>query len=453
MSIAPAASATRRAIGIVRVSQVKGREGESFASPGQQRDRIRAACERDGLVLLDVVEELDVSGGRPLAARPGLSRAVAAVEAGEADVIVAAYFDRLVRSLRVQDELVTRVESAGGQVLAIDVGRVTNGSAGQWLSGTMLGAVAEYARRNAKERSGEAQARAVARGAMPWPNVPPGYLRGDDGALEPDPATREIVVEAFRLRAAGHTIKDVRAYLGEHGVDRSHHGVGSLLASRVMLGEIHFGELVNLKAHEPIVNVGVWRAVQRMKVSRGRRAKSERPLARLGTLRCGTCGARLVVGTSNNGAYPLYRCPPTGDCTRRMTISAELVEGVVIDAVKARIADARGRASAEVNVQQAEQALDSAQADLDAAIRAFAALSGEVAAIERLDELRAARDHAQERVDQLGSTRAAVTVSAFKDWDLLTLDERRALIRATIDRVTITPGRGLERIKVDLLGE
>jgi len=136
-----------------------------------------------------------------------------------------------------------------------------------------------------------------------------------------------------------------------------------------------------------------------------------------------------------------------------MTISAELVEGVVIDAVKARIADARGRASAEVNVQQAEQALDSAQADLDAAIRAFAGLSGEVAAIERLDELRAARDRAQERVDQLGSTRAAVTVSAFKDWDLLTLDERRALIRATIDRVTITPGRGVERIEVDLLGE
>lgn len=104
------------------------------------------------------MEELEVSGGRPLDAWPGSHGRVAAVEA-EADVIVAAYFDRLVRSLGVQDELVARVESAGGQVLAIDVGRVTNGSAGQWLSGTMLGAVAEYARRNAKERGGEAQAR------------------------------------------------------------------------------------------------------------------------------------------------------------------------------------------------------------------------------------------------------------------------------------------------------
>ncbi|MDX6680050.1 MAG: Resolvase, terminal domain [Solirubrobacteraceae bacterium] len=58
--------------------------------------------------------------------QPGLSRAVAAVEAGAADVIVAAYFDRLVRSVRVREELATRSESAGGQVLAVDVGRITN---------------------------------------------------------------------------------------------------------------------------------------------------------------------------------------------------------------------------------------------------------------------------------------------------------------------------------------
>jgi DNA invertase Pin-like site-specific DNA recombinase len=53
-------------------------------------------------------------------------------------------------------------------VLAVDVGQVTNASAGQWLSGTMLGAVSEYFKRSVKERSAEGQARAVARGATPW---------------------------------------------------------------------------------------------------------------------------------------------------------------------------------------------------------------------------------------------------------------------------------------------
>jgi hypothetical protein len=44
------------------------------------------------------------------------------VEAGDANVVVA-YFDRLVRSLAVQVEVVERIERAGGAILAVDVGR------------------------------------------------------------------------------------------------------------------------------------------------------------------------------------------------------------------------------------------------------------------------------------------------------------------------------------------
>jgi len=122
-------------VGIVRVSRTGGREGERFVSPAEQRERIEAACERDGLELVAVHEELDVSGGTALAQRPGLSAAVAAIEGGTADVVAAAYFDRLFRSLSTQAEVIDRVERAGGQVIAVDVGQVTNGSAGQWLSG------------------------------------------------------------------------------------------------------------------------------------------------------------------------------------------------------------------------------------------------------------------------------------------------------------------------------
>jgi hypothetical protein len=35
--------------------------------------------------------------------------------------------------------MIERVEAARGNVLAVDVGEVTNGTAGQWLSGTLLG--------------------------------------------------------------------------------------------------------------------------------------------------------------------------------------------------------------------------------------------------------------------------------------------------------------------------
>lgn len=438
---------TRRAIGIVRVSQVNGREGERFASPTEQRERIEVACERDGLRLLEVHDELDVSGGTPLVERRGLRHAVEAVEAGQADVIVAAYFDRLVRSLKVQDELVSRVERAGGQVLAVDVGQVTNGSAGQWLSGTMLGAVSEYQRRTAAERSADAQARAVARGVAPWPNVPPGYVRGDDGVLVVDPVTAPAVAEAFALRAGGATIAAVRTRLASRGVQRSYHGVGSLLSSRVVLGEIHFGDLANLEAHEAIVDADVWRRVQRVRTPRGRKPKSDRLLSRLGVLRCTTCGARMVVGTANHGGYYLYRCPPTGDCTRRVTISAELVEGIVVDHVHQLLEGIEGRASAETGAREARAELEHCQRDLDAAIRAFIGLENEVAASDRLQELRQARDDARDRVDDLADVQGALSITT-ADWDDLTLDERRALVRAVVDHVTVAPGRGADRVTV-----
>jgi DNA invertase Pin-like site-specific DNA recombinase len=442
----------RRAIGLVRVSQVNGREGESFASPGEQRDRIVAACARDGLELVDTIDELDVSGGKPLEDRAGLRGAVEAVEAGRADVIVAAYFDRLVRSLRAQDELVSRVERAGGQVLALDVGRVTNGSAGQWLSGTMLGAVAEYARRTAAERSAEAQARAVARGVLPWPNVPPGYTRGDDGVLAPN-ADADAVREAFRMRAEGETLQSVREYLLAAGIERTYHGVSSLLGSRVYVGEIHFGELQNLAAHEPIVDRDVFNRVQRVKVPRGRKAKSDRLLARLGVLRCASCGSRMVVGTSNNSSYYLYRCPPTGDCRRRVTISADLAEQVVVDAVRAALANVEGRASMESNARDAEQALARAQAALDAALLAFEGFDDEGAARERLLALKQERDSARERVERLGGERATLSINTNTDWDRLSLYARRQIIRATVQRATVRPGRGASRVTVELFGE
>ena len=58
-----------RAIGYVRVSRVGGREGDSFLSPELQRQSIARVCEREGLEPVEVLEELDRSGGdanRPL---------------------------------------------------------------------------------------------------------------------------------------------------------------------------------------------------------------------------------------------------------------------------------------------------------------------------------------------------------------------------------------------------
>lgn len=444
-----------RTVGIVRVSETKGREGDSFVSPNDQRKQIEAACERDDMTLVAVHEELDVSGGKPLERRDGLRAAVEAVEDGSADVVMVAYFDRLVRSLRVQDEVVSRVEAAGGRVVALDFGRVTGDTAAQWLSGTMIGAVSEYYRRSIRERAGEAQARAVARGVPPFNNLPPGLTRDEEGRLDSDP-TLPLAEEAFRRRAEQTTIKEVRRFLAENGIERSYHGVQSMLCSRLYLGEIRFGKLVNLAAHEPFIDPDLWHAAQRARVSRGRRAKSERLLARLGVLRCGNCGARMVVGTQtqNGRNYHFYRCPPTGDCERRVTISGPIAELVVVAAVREGLADEEGRASAESDAREADAAAERCQAELDAAVRAFDGLEDESTVRERLSSLRKARDDARDRADHLSSLHSAYTLRVGADWDRLTMAEQRALIRATVKSATVgTIGKGADRLTVHLFSE
>ena len=284
---------------------------------------------------------------------------------------------------------------------------------------------------------------------MPWPNVPPGYERAENGTLRPNPVEAAIVAEAFKLRAGGATIKAVRAYLRERGIDRSYHGVQSLLKSRVVVGELHFGALVNLDAHAPIVDRTTFLAVQGMSNRRGRRPSSNRLLARLGVLRCASCGGRMVIGmqTSKGRTYPFYRCSPLGDCTARVTISADMVEQVVVEHVQTTLAGVEGRASAQANWQAAEAGLARAESDLDAAIRTLSYFADEDATRDRLEALRQTRDKARERLKSLGAAPVDYTVTA-DDWGLLTPDGRRALVTATIEKVTVAKGRGPERITI-----
>ncbi len=371
-------------------------------------------------------------------------------------MLVVAYFDRLVRSVARQAEILERVEQAGGSILAVDVGEVSSASASKWLSASLLGAVAEYHRRVTAERTQDAKRRAVARGVPPFPNIPPGYRRKTDGSLEPNPTEAKAVARAFEMRAKGATVMEVREFLRTRGVDRSFHGTQALLTSRVVLGELHFGDLVNVNSHRAIVRAETWHVVQQMRAPRGRRAKSERLLARLGVLRCGTCGARMVIGsTAQNGKrHYFYRCPPVGDCARRVTVSADLAEHAVVHEVRRLLEGVRGSASVAGGVEEAGRDLDGAEGELDAAVRAFSGLEDVEAARERLLELRKKRDEARERLARLrAAAQPALTLSASGDWDLLTLSEQRDLIRAVVESAVIAPGRRADRIAVKPRGQ
>jgi site-specific DNA recombinase len=447
----------RRAVGIVRVSQVNGREGDRFISPTEQRDRILSTCQVNGLQLVAVHEELDISGGNPIERRPGLRAALAAVEAREADTVVVAYFDRLFRNLRVQAEVVERVEYAGGSVLTADVGEVRANTAGSWLSSTLLGAVAEYHRRKTKESTNEARRRAIARGIPASVTIVPGYRRGPDRRLVVDEHEAATVRQAFELRAEGGSWRQVRDFLADHGITRTLGGVMKLLSSRTVLGELRHGEHVNETSHPAIVSRELWRRVQR----RGpdpRGPKSTRLLAHVGGLvRCGSCGGHLSASVEHRGQrrYETYRCAGlVRRCQYRVGIAGKLLDDLVASKALERLQNESETASASVELKEAREVLAQRETAFDHAVEILDSFGDVPSAQRKLAELQRQVEKARMRVEELERlARVSLTVSAAANWDdpqrPFSLDERRGLIRAVIRRVTVHPGRGPGRVEIE----
>src|SRR5512135_134797 len=435
-----------RDVVVVRVSEQGDRDEENFHSPKAQLAKAKLWSEDQGNHVVDAFEEIDVSGKLPLVRRPGLLKAIELVEAGEADHIVVAYFDRLVRSLKVQLEVIERVERAGGEIYAIDHGRLTNGTAATRMSNNMMGAAFQYYAEVTGEKVKAAHERVVARGVLPNSRISPGYVRGEDGVLVVERAKARVVVRAFKRRDRGASLVEIQAWLTENGIDRSISGVESMLRSRMYLGEIHFGELHNLNAHEPIVkDRALFERVQRRTVSRGRQAKSERLLARLGVLRCGTCGSRMVIN-SDSGSY---RCGDTSAdrCRRRAAVKADRVEAMVLDAVRAysATAGAHGRASRRRQIREADEAIERANADLDDTIRQLGELGllARPASQETLEKLTKTVDDAHTARIRLGDGSESNVIGPDEIDKLRDPAKRlaawRRLITDTVESVTVAP--------------
>jgi DNA invertase Pin-like site-specific DNA recombinase len=446
------AARPRRAVGIIRVSHVGGREGERFISPSEQRDRIVSLCQAHGLQLVEVHQELDTSGGLPIERRPGLRAALQAIEAGAADTVVSAFFDRLFRSLPVQADVVDRIERAGGSVLTGDVGAVRADTAGSWLSSTLLGAVAEYQRRMTRERTGEAKRRAIERGVSTSARVVPGYRRGEDRRLVVVEAEAEVMRAAFQLRADGASWRAVQTFLRGNGIQRSVGGVVQMLGSRMYLGEVSNGQYVNAAAHPPIIERSLWqRANEQGGVAPGRK-NPDRLLSGLGVLKCASCGGGLAIAVSTHAdgrRYTNYRCPGTNNrpCALRVAIAAPLVEQLVEAHVRQLLVDESRTARTSVELTDARQLLAQRSAALDRAVDVLADVGDIDSAKQKLAALRAQLDEAKARVFELERLAGvSVTINAAADWSTLSTDGRRALVKAVLRRVVINAGRGAERV-------
>jgi DNA invertase Pin-like site-specific DNA recombinase len=454
----------RRAVGIIRCSPDE--KNDDKHSPEVQAEAIRDFCRREGWELIEpLLEEIDVSGRWELERRRGLSRAVVMVEDTEADVVIVARFDRMIRNTKVQAEITARVEAAGGDLFAIDSGFITNGNATQRMSAGFLGLVSQFHSDTTRERSAEGVQAAIDAGIPPFKGATAGYVRPIigvrrngkpiHGPLVPaDEATVEAVRRAWEMRADGATVSSCRAFLADHGIEYSYPGVIKLFGSKLPLGELHHGKFrPNLNAHPAIIDRDLWDRVQAARSPRGRYAKSPRLLSRLGVLRCAACDGRMSIGDDWRG-YKLYRCSTSeGDCPSRSTIMADTADEVVYEAACVAAEGLRGRAVDDEQVERAELEAESAELKLRNLV---AMLEGLEDVAGTRDKLAAAGKEARRlraRADRMKSEATGLDESVDPRDPRLSLAARRSIVTATIRRALVVrsaPGlQGAARITVE----
>ena len=307
--------------------------------PATQFQHAEAYADRLGWTVVSRHVEKSTSGGRQLERRPGLLAALEDVRSKCADRVLVYHRDRLDRNLEVRRAFVAAVEEAGGEVWTPD-GRLTFSTANEKLQQTFLGAMDENYRDVIREKVlKQKQARVEA--GCPCTRLPfIGYVSpGGWSRVQVVEADRQHVVRAFEMSADGKSAPEIVSYLREQGYAATHRAVTHMLRNALYCGHIVWGEFRHENAHEAIVSDRLFRRVQARRKPVGRKCKSPSPriLARLGVLRCESCGAAMV--TDNK----LYRCS-SRECESRASISAAKIEAIVLDKVAREIRGMRGHA-------------------------------------------------------------------------------------------------------------
>jgi site-specific DNA recombinase len=302
-----------------------------------------------------------------------------------------------------------------------------------------------------------ARARAVRRGVATFP-APAGYDRGPEGHLVPN-SDASSVKEAFRMRAAGASYNAIAEYLtyarvrtrpgkqGSFTKGWSRSGVTHLLRNRVYLGELSADDTINADAHEAVVDKATFTAAQRPVRARPTR-ESRHPFLLTKVTRCAGCGAALVgVMAHPHGrdrkAYAIYRCQTRG-CLEQASVTATKLEGYVIDRLLKLLATMPAEATVSDDDGGELARLDERRMELEREVEAWRVLP--VADLDPTFYAQGLADRLEPLevvLEELGRQRAqpdtpgVLHASVPDDWDSLDVAERREIVRAAIEKVTV----------------
>lgn len=204
---------TTRTVAYIRVSTDK--QADAGVSLEAQRAKAAAYASLYDLELVAVI--VDAGESAKTLERPGLTRALAMLDKGQADAILVAKLDRLTRSVVDLGALIARYFAPGKAALLSVSENIDTRSAAGRLVLNILASVSQWEREAIGERTRDAMRHKQAQGEYIGGHAPYGFTL-EDGALVPDAFEQNVIVQARELRAAGLSLAKVAAALDSRGI-------------------------------------------------------------------------------------------------------------------------------------------------------------------------------------------------------------------------------------------
>ena len=302
----------------IRVStEDQAREGFSL---GEQEKKLRQLCKYKDFEIFKVYKDAGISA-KDMKNRPAFQQMLEDMKAGKLNYIVAYKLDRVTRSVRDLEVLISTLEQYHCYLIC-DRDDVNTSTANGRFFVRMLTVLSQLEIEIVSERTKFGLNGAIKAGHIPG-KVPLGYYRDKDKTLKVDVTTKDIVLRIFELYLEGKSYQTISNILNEEKVLSPNNKkwcdstIDRIINNKIYMGDYERYKYDTDKKTElfvdvvpPIITRAMWEEVQKQKETNQRAYCRNRVYIFFQKLVCPTCGKIMTCkGAGGKKAkYMYYFC-------------------------------------------------------------------------------------------------------------------------------------------------
>ena len=432
----------------------------------EQKERLIAYCKAKDWIIADIYVDGGYTGSN--LNRPGIQKLIS--ETDKFDLVLVYKLDRLSRSQRDTLYLIEEVfRPKGVDFISMQESFDTSTPFGKAMIG-LLAVFAQLEREQIKERTW--MGRVAPRQDRPPPRggISPSAMSTRTG-ISSSTYEAEQVRKIYEWYLAGDSLKTITDKLQEAGYTNKYSSYNSwtsvrnILGNETYTGRLHFGDVIVVNAHEPIITKEQFDAAQVLRGKRqeqygGQAFQSKHLLA--GLIYCGHCGGRYYL--RNTGKYSYYACysrtkqmksmVKDPNCKNKIWKGSELEP--IIDA-KVRELLSSPEMAAEIAASHSKPVPVSKNADIEKRLREIDKQIGRLMELYQHDDI--PPELLGERINKLYNERTALEstltpvvenevmpfdlvealiADAAQVWDFADESQKRRILQSLVSRIVLT---------------